>query len=292
VRQGLARLCSFLLGVLLCLATSARAERYSVKGLLLKVDTDHKLMIVSSDAIPGYMDTMTMPFPVRDLKQLDTITPGSLIDFTLVVEGGTSYAENVRLHHYEGLEPDPLAARRLKLLNQATNPSKVKLVAIGAAVPDFSLIDQNRQGISLSKLAGKVVVLNFIYTRCALPNFCFRSSNNFGQVQRRFRSKLGSELVLLTVTFDPVHDQPETLAKYAKIWKADASSWHFLTGSADDVRRVCDLFGEDFFQDEGLMNHSLHTAVIDTKGKLVANLEGNEFSAQQLGDLVQTVLKP
>jgi protein SCO1/2 len=50
------------------------------------------------------------------------------------------------------------------------------------------------------------------------------------------------------------------------------------------------MFGEDFFQDEGLMNHSLHTAVIDQKGKLVANLEGNEFSAQQLGDLVESVV--
>jgi protein SCO1 len=99
-----------------------------------------------------------------------------------------------------------------------------------------------------------VVVLNFIYTRCALPNFCFRSSNNFGQVQKRFRNQLGSKLVLLTVTFDPVHDQAEALAKYAEIWKADSSSWHFLTGTADDVRRVCDLFGEDFFQDEGLMD--------------------------------------
>jgi hypothetical protein len=33
-------------------------------------------------------------------------------------------------------------------------------------------------------------------------------------------------------------------------------------------------------------------AIINGKGKLVANLEGNEFSAQQLGDLVQQVLTP
>jgi protein SCO1/2 len=38
------------------------------------------------------------------------------------------------------------------------------------------------------------------------------------------------------------------------------------------------------------MDHSLHTAIIDPAGKLVANLEGNEFTADQLGDLVQSVL--
>jgi len=228
---------------------------------------------------------------VRDAKDLQGLAPGIMIDFTLVVGKETSYAESIHPHDYQGLEPDPLAARRLKLLNQVANPSAVKPVVIGDTVPDFTLTDQNGGAVSLSKFAGKVVALNFVYTRCALPNFCFRSSNNFGIIQKRFRNKLGRQLILLTLTFDPVHDQPEVLAKYAKIWKADTSTWHFLTGSAADVRRVCDLFGEDFYQDEGLMNHSLHTAIIDPRRKLVANLEGNEFSAEQLGDLLETVLK-
>ena len=56
------------------------------------------------------------------------------------------------------------------------------------------------------------------------------------------------------------------------------------------MQRVCHLFGVDFFPDEGLMNHSLHTAIIDRAGKMVANIEGNQFTADQLGDLTQTVL--
>ena len=38
------------------------------------------------------------------------------------------------------------------------------------------------------------------------------------------------------------------------------------------------------------MDHSLHTAIIDRQGRIVANIEGNQFTADQLGDLVQTVL--
>jgi protein SCO1/2 len=38
------------------------------------------------------------------------------------------------------------------------------------------------------------------------------------------------------------------------------------------------------------MDHSLHTAIIDRSGRLASNLEGNEFTATQLGDLVQSVL--
>jgi len=276
--------------MLFCSSLMFAEQRYSVKGLVLKLDPVHKSLVVSSDAIPGYMGAMTMPYSVRDAKDLQGIRAGMLVDFTLVVGADTSYAEGIREHKYEGLEPDPLAARRLKLLNQVVNPPTVKAVAIGESVPNFTLTDQNRKKVVLSKFAGKVVALNFVYTRCALPNFCFRSANNFGLLQQRFLQRLGRDLVLLTVTFDPMHDDPGTLAKYAKTWRADSSNWHFLTGSADDVRRVCELFGEDVFQDEGLMNHSLHTAIINRNGKLVANLEGNEFSAQQLGDLMQEVL--
>jgi protein SCO1/2 len=39
------------------------------------------------------------------------------------------------------------------------------------------------------------------------------------------------------------------------------------------------------------MDHSLHTVVIDRQGKLVANVEGNQFTATQLGDLIEGVLK-
>lgn len=277
----------------LCLGLASLAfadQRYPVKGLILKLDPAGKTMIVSASEIPGFMEAMTMPYSVRDAKELDGLRPGTMIDFTLVVEKDSSYAEAIHIHSYQGLEPDPLTARRLKLLNQATNPSTTKPLAIGDAVPDFTLTDQNRRRVTLSKFAGKVVALNFVYTRCALPNFCYRSSNNFGILQKRFKDRMGRDLILLTVSFDPVHDQPDVLAKYAATWKADPRYWHFLTGSATNVRHVCDLFGEDFFQDEGLMNHSLHTVLISRDGKMVANLEGNEFTATQLGDLTETVI--
>jgi protein SCO1/2 len=241
------------------------------------------------------MDAMVMPFTVRDGKELEGLAPGVTVSFTLVVENDTSHVENIQVLRYQGLEVDPLTARRLRLMNQTIEHSSatpsVKPVAIGDRVPDFQLLDQTGRRVALSKFTGKVVALNFIYTRCALPDFCFRSSNHFRQLQKRFQKQLGSDLVLLTVTFDPAHDRPDVLLKYAAIWKADARSWHFLTGPTSDIQRLCSLFSLDAFQDEGLMNHSLHTAIIDRNGNLVANIEGNQFSAEQLGDLVQTFVE-
>jgi protein SCO1/2 len=283
-----------LAAALFLLASSGwAAQKYSVTGLVLKVDQHHKTFTVSCDSIPGHMDAMIMPFEVRDGKVLDGVAPGMAVDFALIIEKDSNYAEQIKIRRYEGAEQDPLTARRLKLLSQLSHPaaeSNTKALAIGQPVPDFTLMDQSRHQVSLSQFAGKVVAMNFIYTSCALPNFCFRNSNTFGVLQRRFREKMGKDLVLLTVTFDPQHDRPDVLARYANTWKADPATWHFLTGPVPEVQHVTEMFGMDYFPDEGLMNHSLHTAIIDRKGKLVANIEGNQFTADQLGDLVEAVL--
>ena len=276
--------------VLLAIPSSQAAQEYSVTGMVLKVDRARRTFTASIQAIPGFMAAMAMPFQVRQAKDLDGLLPGASVAFALVVNGNTSYAERIRVERYQSTEQDPLAASRLKLLTQVAGGAPRGTLAIGETVPDFKLIDQWRRPLALSELRGKVVAVNFIYTSCALPNFCLRIANNFGVLQKRFKARLGRDLVLLTVTFDPVHDTPDVLAEYARRWDADAESWHFLTGPVPDVQKVCRLFGVDFFPDEGLMNHSLHTAVLDRRGRVVANIEGNRFTADQLADLTKAVL--
>jgi protein SCO1/2 len=263
-------------------------QRYPAQGLVLDVDQPRKTLVVSCQAIKGFMDAMVMRLNVRDAESIDAIRRGALVDFDLVVGKDSSHAENIRIRKYTAVEREPAKARRLQGLEEdLRGPSH--LLSVGQPVPDFVLTDQTARPVHFSQFAGKVVALNFIYTRCVLPEYCFRSSNNFGILQKRFAGRLGRDLTLLSVTFDPVHDQPEVLERYSRTWKS-AENWHFLTGSAADVQRVCNLFGVNFVPDEGLYIHSLHTALISRDGKLVANIEGNEFTAQQLGDLIQATL--
>ncbi len=265
------------------------AQQYQATGLVLKIDIPHHTMLVSGDRIPGYMDAMVMPYDVRDSKQLKHLEPGMKIEFRLVVDQDSAYASDIHVRAFESGERDPVSARSLKLLQSAMGQDAPPLV-VGQAVPDFQLIDQDNRRVALSEFKGKVIATTFIYTRCPLPNYCFRLTNNFGQLQKRFANEMGRDLILLSISFDPQHDRPEVLAKYAVIWKADLQGWHFLTGSLEDVKRVCGMFGMNFWPDEGILTHSLHTVVLDREGKLVANIEGNQFTAQQLGDLVATTL--
>ena len=272
--------------------SSVTAQEYPVSGMVLSVDRARHAFTASIQAIPGFMPAMAMPFEVRQTRDLDGVVPGAIVEFVLVVSPGASHAERMRIVRYQSVEQDPLAADRLKLLTALAGAAPGKVLAVGDTVPDFTLTNQEGRPVAFSRLRGKVVASNFIYTSCALPNFCLRIANNFGVLRHRFKAQLGRDLVLLTVTFDPVHDTPDALANYARQWQADSAVWHFLTGPVGDVRRLCRLFGVDAFPDEGVMNHSLHTAIIDRQGKVVANIEGNQFTAHQLGDLTQAVLDP
>lgn len=268
------------------------AQRYPVSGLMLKIDRPHRRFVASCQAIPNYMEAMVMPIPVHDVRLLDGLQPGTMVDFTLVVTGSDAYAENLKVHHFQSTEREPLEARRLQLLeNFNRTDSRTHELAVGESVPDFTLTDQVGRPVRLAQLAGKVVVAAFVYTSCPLPDYCFRLSNNLGRLQKRFVDRLGRDLVLLSITIDPVRDTPEVLKKYATTWKANANSWHFLTGPEADVKAVSRRFGVNFWPDEGALTHSLHTVVIDRQGKLAANFEGNEFTAEQLGDFVAAQMR-
>jgi protein SCO1/2 len=280
-----------LVAVALIYQAHPEAAEYIVRGMVTRVDVPSRTMIVSHERIEGLMDSMVMPFEVRDAKELQDVTPGAVVEFTLTVTATTSWASKVLVRRYDSLEQDPRTARRLATMKRMAGFAATPL-AIGDMVPDFSLVNQVRQPTRFASLAGKVVAMNFIYTRCALPQFCLRVTNNFGVLQKRFAPELArGRLALLTVTFDPERDTPEAMAAYAAPWRADPAQWQFLTGPVAVVRRVTTMFGVDFFPDEGLFNHSLRTAIVDRRGRLVASIEGNSYTPEQLGDLVAEQLR-
>jgi protein SCO1 len=266
-------------------------EQHPARGIVLEVDVAHRSLVVSCDAIPGYMDAMEMPFAVQDSKALQALQPGKTVRFTMTEREKVFYADNIQVSTAANFEAEPVEAGELSALHRAMDPTAVaKIVTVGQQVPDFALTDQAAAQIHLSQLKGKVVALTFGYSRCPNPNYCFRLSNNLSNVAQRFPDRAGRDLVLLTIMIDPEHDQGATLTQYAAVYKANPEVWHFLTGPLPEIRQVAAMFGMNFWSEEGLLTHTLHTVVIDRQGRLASNIEGNQFTAKQLGDLVQTVM--
>jgi protein SCO1 len=265
--------------VALACGTAACAKHYTTTGLILKLDRPGSIVTISHDAFPGFMGAMAMPFDLKGSARAAALTPGDRVRFRLAVKGGRSWVDRVQV----------VSAAAVDAGLQQT-PAVPVLVSVGAPMQEFELTDQSGQRVALSMLKGKVVAVTFIYTRCPLPDYCPRMVENFRAVRQRFATRMDRDLVFLTISFDPKFDTPEMLTKYAASQRAGGPGWHFLTGDPANVERVCNAFGIQYWAEEGLITHSLQTAVIDREGRLAATVEGKDFTPQQLGDLVGAVL--
>jgi protein SCO1/2 len=159
-------------------------------------------------------------------------------------------------------------------------------VLIDHKMPSFTLLDQNGRTVSLADFRGKVVVVDFIYTRCPLPDVCPRLSANFATVSKKLR---GRDVEFLSITIDPQHDTPEVLQEYARRWQA-GESWRFLTGTAEQIQEVAGLFGLIYWPEEGSITHTVATAVIGRDGTLAAQIDGAKYRPDELLALVEHAL--
>ncbi len=267
---------------LFAFAALCHAKRFHGEGVVLRVDPAAKTVMISHRAIPGYMDAMAMQFQAADAREIAGLKPGEQVKFDLVVSGKSSRIERIGTMGKDAIEDD---GEKVKL------PEPREKLAIGAPVPDFHLTDQAGEDARLSDFKGKVVAVNFIYTRCPLPEVCPRLSANFARVQRRFGERMGKDVVLLSLTLDPQYDTTATLAAYAKIWKAEYRGWRFLTGSEEEIGRVARAFGMVYWPEEGLVAHTSETGVIGRGGDLAALVSGSSFTAAQIGDLIASELE-
>jgi protein SCO1 len=268
----------------------AMAAQHAAQGMVLSADAAQHTIVVSCDAIPGYMAAMDMPFLVGDRNAFVWLKPGAMIRFT--IDGSAKRLRAEKIEQVVNFEPEPADAGGLSALNAAMRPDAPKPVEIGHEVPDFTLIDQTGRAVRLSEFRGKVVALTFGYSRCPYPTYCLRLSRNLEQVEHRFHAQAGRDLVLITVAIDPEYDKGPVLAEYARSFHADPAVWHFLTGPLQDVQAVAGRFGMNFWRSEGQLTHTLYTVVIDRQGRLAANIDGNQFTPTQLGDLVDSVMNP
>jgi len=274
----------------LCLAllaaASSRPEQrsYTLQGQVISLDPARKLAVVKHEEIQGFMPAMTMPYEVEDVKALDGLSPGDLINATLVVFSNGAHLTTIRKVGTAPLE---------KPAESPSASSGFELLKPGEAVPDGSFVDQGGRKRRFSDFKGSPVAMTFIYTRCPIATFCPLMDRHFASLQKDLKADPALNGVkLVTISFDPTTDTPAVLTKHARSLDADLTRWTFLTGDRDDVDQFASRFGvaiERSLTDQRDITHNLRTAVIDADGKLVKSYTGNEWKPEQLLADLRTV---
>ena len=151
-------------------------------------------------------------------------------------------------------------------------------------MPQFRLTNQNGEHISLDTFRGRPFVLTFVFTRCPLPNFCPRMSNNFGELQTAIGKASGAlaQTRLLSITLDPAYDTAGILKDYAGFHGADSRIWTFATGDEKEIDALTHAFSVHRQNEGSTISHGLATALIDKNGKIDKIWRGNAWAATEV----------
>jgi protein SCO1/2 len=260
-------------------ASTQNFKVYKLRGKVVSTDAAQAQVTLDHEAIPGFMDAMTMPYKLKDASVLSELHPGDVITADLLVSQDPN--ADVLLDHIVVVaqgKPD-------------YRPAVSYHVPVeGDAVPDFKLRNQDGRAIRLGQFKGDALLVTFIYTRCPLPDFCPRVTRNFAKVDNDLAATpaVYAKTHLLCVSFDPEHDTPERLRAYGATYigsdaKDAFAHWDFAVPDAPVLKQMAQYFdvGITTGQDDAI-THTLSTTLIGPDGKVVKFYPGNEWTPQQL----------
>ena len=111
------------------------------------------------------------------------------------------------------------------------------------AAPDFELTNLDGRQVKASDNAGKVVLMEFMFTSC--PDICPVTTFKMVQLQETLKQQgiFGDKVQFVAVTFDPERDTPEALQKYAERMRMDMSGWQVLRGKEAATKELAARYG-------------------------------------------------
>jgi protein SCO1 len=268
----------------------ASQKRYDLRGTIVSVDRLQKRAKIDHEDIPGFMEKMTMDFPIKEDWVWNELKPGALVRAELVVDSSAKepyWLEKISI--VAGADPNQPPV-------EEKQPEQV-----GKIVPDLSMTDQNGKKFTFANYHGKALAVTFIYRECPLPEYCIKMSRQFGDMANQIAAEpeLKDKVRLLSISFDPERDTPEKLKQYGlgylgKDAQDDLTVWNLAVGTDKEVRAVADFFGlqyETDATDKTQINHSLVTAVISPDGKVKRVFSGGRWTPDDVLAELKTTVK-
>ncbi len=153
--------------------------------------------------------------------------------------------------------------------------------------PVFTLQDVDGTAISLVDFRGKMVILNFIYSRC--QDTCPLHSMKIAEVQAQLAlASVGDKIQFVTIATDTADatSTAESMRTHGTRYGLDSKNWVFLHGPVGSEAlgmRFAEAYGLKFVPtDDGEQMHGVVTFLIDTKGQLRARYHGLNFNSVNL----------
>ena len=126
---------------------------------------------------------------------------------------------------------------------------------------------------------GRVTLMSFVYTRCA--SLCLSLGSSFQQLQGQIVRRRLDGVRLLSISFDPAHDDTAQLQQYALQWGAEPGRWRVATvHDGPALQRLLRDFQVVVIPDgTGGYEHNAALLLIDERGRLVRIFDDADIDA-------------
>jgi protein SCO1 len=257
-------------------------RHFDLTGVVVSADAKRKVIVVRHNAVVGYMDAMTMEFPVS-AGDAAVAKPGERIRAQLIVDkAGNARLEQIWPDDKVSLDTIEAGARMLRQDTFSKGGSAYR--EVGDEVPQFVLYDQDGHVVDSARFRGTQVMLNFIYTRCPIATMCPLSTQKMAEAQRLARLAGVTRIQFVSITLDSSYDTPGILRQYADDRGIDTSNFSFLTGPASAIRDLLTQFGVIAQFNGNILDHTLATLLIDEKGRVAWRADGSQWLPQEFVD--------
>jgi protein SCO1 len=262
----------------------ANVATYQLRGIVVSSDAAKGEVTIDTEAIPGLMGAMTMPYKLAQPGIASELHAGDHITARLRISDSASVLDQIDVTAQA--KPD-------------YKPSKFYNVPeAGQTVPNFRFLNQSGKTIAIDEFRGKVLLVTFIYTRCPLPDYCIRMSRNFAAVQHQLAAdpQLYGKTHLLSVSFDPTYDTPQVLRTYGTAYTGEHGSqafshWDFAVPASSELDTVNQFFDVGLSPgSNNTLTHSLSTAIITPSGKIFRWYPSNDWTPSAVVDGVKQAL--
>ena len=71
-------------------------RQYSMRGAVIRLDPEGHIATIKNEKIEGWMESMTMDFPVKDQADFNRLHPGDTIRATVFVQGLEYWVGNIQ----------------------------------------------------------------------------------------------------------------------------------------------------------------------------------------------------
>ena len=204
---------------------------------------------------------------------------GAHVRGELVTLGGRKHLQNIWPDDPRAIGTIRNLARQLR--RDTLQRGRRAFRGIGEPWPRFALFDQHGKLFLSEGARGDYVIVNFIFTRCTVPNMCPAATRRMADTQKLARERGIENLRLVSITLDPDYDTPGILAAYGDSRGIDFANFSFLTGPEQVIADLTEQMGiltRD--HPEEIIQHTMSTTLVDPVGRIFYRVPGSNWSAE------------